>query len=259
MHQTTRRLTNLQQRFVTAYLRDGRAVAAARQAGYSAATATHSSGRLMRAPHIRAAIADGRARQERHGDRLRDRVVRELERIAFDAPDDATQRPLDRLRALDLLGRMAERDLRRDSRRDPQRDPQRDQGADTASVDTTTQPPAWEEQFRRGMERVERGRCKDAERARRKEADDVSKQAETTVSLDVPAAHASPQEKIGTEKNEAGEGTGAPEASEGKNAEEEKEEADWRRRRAYLSRCYPLTHWPEEAAFYERMGRFAPT
>ena len=34
---------------------------------------------------------------------------------------------------------------------------------------------------------------------------------------------------------------------------------DWRERHAYFSRCYPLTHWPEDAAFYERMGRFEPT
>ncbi len=147
MEQKTRRLTDLQRRFVAAYLRCGRVGAAARQAGYRAATATHSSGRLMRAPHIKAAIADGLAQQERKGDRLHDRVVRELETVAFAPLDSSTVRTADKVRALYLLGRIARQD--------------KTSSTEDAPVRDATTPP-WQEAWRRGMERVERGRQKDA-------------------------------------------------------------------------------------------------
>ena len=158
-----RRLTDRQERFVAAYLACGRVVAAARTAGYSETTATHSTARLMRAPHIRAALAEGRAAAERHGAKLRDRVVQELERIAFAPSDNGTIRTADKLRALDLLGRMAERSLRQE----------KEKRADTTKTAqkpaSTSMIPDWKERMRRGMERVERGRRQDEERRRQEE------------------------------------------------------------------------------------------
>ena len=164
-----RRLTVLQERFVAAYRASGHAATAARAAGYSETTATHSAARLLRAPHIRAALAEARAAEARHGAKLHERVVQELERIAFAPLDDESVRMADKLRALDLLGRMAERSLRYEKRADAPQAVEETAEETTEKTGSPSITPKWQEQMRRGMERVERGRRQDAERRRQEE------------------------------------------------------------------------------------------
>jgi len=78
-----KKLTAKQQRFVDEYLVDLNASAAARRAGYSAKTATVIAAENLTKPNVAAAITSA---MKARGDRThitQDRVLRELERIAF--------------------------------------------------------------------------------------------------------------------------------------------------------------------------------
>ncbi len=259
-----RRLTALQTRFVAAYLRCGRVVEAATEAGYSAATATHSAGRLLRAPHIRAALAAGRENADRCGAALHARVVRELETVAFAPLEGSAVRTADKLRALYLLGRIARQDMAHHSANQPP----------AAAETRTNTEPAWQEAWRRGMERVEQGRRKDAERSRQ---DAIKAERERVSEPEIEKPEAAPETATahtapeGTEPSSDTAAPPTPDTAARDSAEQAAPDAapmdeaptpdtpDWRERHAYFSRCYPLTHWPEDAAFYERMGRFEPT
>ncbi len=193
-----RRLTALQERFVAAYLAGARVVMAARQAGYSEKTATHSAARLMRAPHIKAAIADGWATRQRKEETLHDQVVRELESLAFAPLNDGTVRPADKLRALDLLSRIAERMIRLDAACEKTDGRENGTIKNDRAEKIPSVPPAWEEAMRRGLERVEQGRRADAERNRlaekntRKKDPQTEKTAEkNAVPLGRPPVHTS--------------------------------------------------------------------
>lgn len=79
-------LTDKQRRFVEEYLVDLNATQAAIRAGYSAKTASSQGERLLRNAEVRAAVSAGqKARSERTGITA-DRVLAELEKIAFADP-----------------------------------------------------------------------------------------------------------------------------------------------------------------------------
>jgi phage terminase small subunit len=97
-----RGLTERQRLFVTEYLADGNTSAAALRAGYRNA----SLGRhLKKLPKVRAAIEEALAANARRGQAGRDRVLKELARIAFADISDflrwdetgVTLRPMDEL------------------------------------------------------------------------------------------------------------------------------------------------------------------
>ena len=95
-------LSEKQKRFIAEYARSGDAPAAAVAAGYSARRARRQAGELLRRPEIAAAAAEARETEARGGVTL-SRVLRELERIAFDS---AEVRDGDKLRALEMLTKL---------------------------------------------------------------------------------------------------------------------------------------------------------
>ena len=76
-------LTTKQSRFVSEYLIDLNATAAARRAGYSAKTADRIGPELLGKTCVAAAIAEGQAAREARTQITQDRVLRELARIGF--------------------------------------------------------------------------------------------------------------------------------------------------------------------------------
>ncbi len=76
-------LTPKQREFVTQYLVDMNATAAAIRAGYSAKSAKHIASELMQKPHVAAAIAAEMEKREQRTHVSVDRVVAELAKIAF--------------------------------------------------------------------------------------------------------------------------------------------------------------------------------
>jgi len=76
-------LTDKQTRFIAEYLVDLNAAAAARRAGYSAASADHQGYENLRKPQIAAAIAAGKATQIAEAGLTAARVLEELRRLAF--------------------------------------------------------------------------------------------------------------------------------------------------------------------------------
>jgi phage terminase small subunit len=80
---TTVDLTDKQARFIAEYLVDLNAAAAARRAGYSAATADAIGWENLRKPEIAAAIAAGKAAQIADAGLTAARVLEELRRLAF--------------------------------------------------------------------------------------------------------------------------------------------------------------------------------
>lgn len=76
-------LTDKQTRFIAEYLIDLNAAAAARRAGYSAASADQQGYENLRKPEIAAAIAAGKAAQIADAGLTAARVLEELRRLAF--------------------------------------------------------------------------------------------------------------------------------------------------------------------------------
>lgn len=72
-----------QQRFVDEYLIDLNATQAAIRAGYSPRTAASQGERLLRNAEIRAAVTEGRRRQQERTEINADRVLKEYARLAF--------------------------------------------------------------------------------------------------------------------------------------------------------------------------------
>ncbi len=106
-------LTPKQEHFVKEYLVDLNGLKAAVRAGYSPKSAAVTAARNLKNPTVRAAVQDAMQRRARRTEVSQDRVLQELARIAFAAPDDLQQwrkvglapRFADRLRALELVGR----------------------------------------------------------------------------------------------------------------------------------------------------------
>lgn len=102
------RLTDRQQRFVAEYLVDLNATQAAIRAGYSEKRASEIGYQLLRKTTVQAAIQEAMADREKRTGVTQDRVVAELERVAFAEAHDYTDADLkyaNKLKALELLGR----------------------------------------------------------------------------------------------------------------------------------------------------------
>lgn len=76
-------LTSKQARFVAEYLIDLNGTQAAIRAGYSPKTANEQAARLLAKISVRAAVAEGEARQMDRAHLTADRVLEELRRVAF--------------------------------------------------------------------------------------------------------------------------------------------------------------------------------
>lgn len=101
-------LTEKQERFVTEYLVDLNAAAAARRAGYSDNSASEQGYQLLQKTSVRQAVQDAMHERELRTQVTQDKVVQELSAIAFrDASDgsDTELRYCNKLRALELLGK----------------------------------------------------------------------------------------------------------------------------------------------------------
>lgn len=94
-------LTERQRKFVAAYLLCGVAVQAAKQAGYSLKTAPAQSSRLLQNVNVKAAI------EHEQREAAKTYVATRKERQAFwtRIQDDPSLRPLERLKASELLAR----------------------------------------------------------------------------------------------------------------------------------------------------------
>jgi phage terminase small subunit len=77
------KMTPKQAIFVAEYSIDGNATRAARDAGFSWATAHVTGARLLKDPKVAAAIAAGQARREQKLEITAERVLRELAKLAF--------------------------------------------------------------------------------------------------------------------------------------------------------------------------------
>lgn len=80
------RLTDKQKRFVTEYLVDLNATAAARRAGYSEKTACEQAARLLANVKVQAAVQKAMEKREKRTEITQDRVLQEYARIAFFDP-----------------------------------------------------------------------------------------------------------------------------------------------------------------------------
>lgn len=80
------RLTDKQKRFVTEYLVDLNATAAARRAGYSEKTACEQAARLLANVKVQSAVQTAMAKRESRTEITQDKVLREYARIAFFDP-----------------------------------------------------------------------------------------------------------------------------------------------------------------------------
>ena len=89
-------MTQRQFRFVKEYKADGNGIAAAIRAGYSETSAKETACRLLKDPQIRALLSCGDEEE------LGQRVLRELEAVAFKAGSDSGK-----LRALEMLGKIS--------------------------------------------------------------------------------------------------------------------------------------------------------
>jgi phage terminase small subunit len=96
-----RKLAAQQLRFVDEYLLDLNAAQAAIRAGYSARTAYTVGPRLLRDPRIAAAVSAAQAARSERTGITADRVLGELNRLAFDLAQEAK----DRIKCLELLGK----------------------------------------------------------------------------------------------------------------------------------------------------------
>lgn len=76
-------LTPKQARFVAEYLIDFNATQAAIRAGYSQKTASSIGQENLNKPEIAAAVTVGQAKQHKHADLTRERVLDEMRRLAF--------------------------------------------------------------------------------------------------------------------------------------------------------------------------------
>ena len=102
------KLTPKQKLFVAEYLVDLNATQAAIRAGYSEKRASEIGYQLLRKTTVQAAIQEAMADREERTGVTQDRVVAELELVAFaEAHDyaDANLKYANKLKALELLGR----------------------------------------------------------------------------------------------------------------------------------------------------------
>ncbi|MFV0347289.1 MAG: terminase small subunit [Halodesulfovibrio sp.] len=95
------RLTAQQKRFVEEYLVDADAQAAARRAGYSAATCAAAAGRNMRHAGVQQAIREAQEKRAERVQVTQDMVLRELAAIGFSTMADVCRWSGDSLELLD--------------------------------------------------------------------------------------------------------------------------------------------------------------
>jgi phage terminase small subunit len=95
------RLTSQQKRFVEEYLTDADAQAAARRAGYSAATCAAAAGRNMRHAGVQQAIREAQEQRAERVQVTQDMVLRELAAIGFSTMADVCRWSGDSLELLD--------------------------------------------------------------------------------------------------------------------------------------------------------------
>lgn len=88
---TTKTLNARQKAFVREYLVDNNAAQAAIRAGYSAKAASQTGSRLMADVKIKAAIDHELSKLASEATDRRERILRELERIAFATPADVAK------------------------------------------------------------------------------------------------------------------------------------------------------------------------
>jgi phage terminase small subunit len=81
--ETSKRLTPMQRQFVSEYLIDLNAVAAARRAGYTGEYINRTAWELVRRPHVAKAIEEQLAAREHRTRITADRVLAEYAKIAF--------------------------------------------------------------------------------------------------------------------------------------------------------------------------------
>jgi len=101
-------LTDKQQRFVSEYLVDLNATAAAKRAGYSELTASEQGYQLLQKTLVQQAIQQAMHERELRTQATQDKVVDELCAVAFREASDAPLSDLrfcNKLRALELLGK----------------------------------------------------------------------------------------------------------------------------------------------------------
>ena len=101
-------MTQKQLRFLREFLRSSDAVQAALSAGYSPKDPRRCAARLLALPQIQDALRAARPpdASDPSGPSPQSRVVRELERLAFDySSADPAPKIQERLKALELLGR----------------------------------------------------------------------------------------------------------------------------------------------------------
>jgi phage terminase small subunit len=102
MRQKEKRLTPKQTMFVSGFLIDGNATAAAKRAGYSERTAEKIGSENLRKPEIAKAIASKQAMRLERNEVSADRIIAQLAAIAFADPrklfhDDGAMKPLSEL------------------------------------------------------------------------------------------------------------------------------------------------------------------
>ncbi len=86
MRETKKRLTPKQELFVSGFLIDGNASAAAKRAGYSERTAEKIGSENLRKPEIAKAIAENQAKRLERNEVSADKVIAKLAAIAFYDP-----------------------------------------------------------------------------------------------------------------------------------------------------------------------------
>lgn len=102
------KLTDKQKRFVSEYLIDLNATAAARRAGYSAKTADRIGPELLGKTCVSAAIQEAIRQREQRTEVNQDYVIRKLKEITDKDASDAQDSDLkysSKIRALELLGK----------------------------------------------------------------------------------------------------------------------------------------------------------